>query len=64
MPRYEFNCQKCGNTFIVAISIAERDKVRCPDCGSKNIKQKFSPISISNSSAKGSSGGCGAGSFG
>ncbi|ADG82810.1 FmdB family regulatory protein [Thermincola ferriacetica] len=64
MPRYEFNCQSCGNKFIVAISIAERDKVKCPECGSKNIKQLFSPVSVGKDSGGDNCNTCGSRTFG
>ncbi len=65
MPRYEFDCKHCATNFTVAISIAERDKVKCPNCGSKNIKQKFTPVSIGGTSCKPNDcGSCGSQSFG
>ena len=41
MPTYEFMCQKCEKQFSVNISISdyEKKKYKCPECGSKKVKQ-------------------------
>ena len=43
MPTYDFECQKCNNSFTLMISIAEYDKKRfqCPQCESRKVKQKI-----------------------
>ncbi len=46
MPTYEYGCEKCGNKFILVLSLREyekeRERVRCPKCRSKRVKQVFS----------------------
>jgi putative FmdB family regulatory protein len=34
MPRYEFPCQKCNESFELIMSISEREKakIKCPTC--------------------------------
>jgi len=41
MPTYEFKCENCGHQFSEFTSVKERDNVKCPKCGSKNIKQIY-----------------------
>jgi putative FmdB family regulatory protein len=46
MPTYEFNCEKCGNQFVLILSMREyekeQDRFRCPKCKSKKVKQAIS----------------------
>jgi len=46
MPTYEYNCEKCGNQFSMILSLREyekeRERVRCPKCKSRKVKQKLS----------------------
>lgn len=46
MPTYEFNCEKCGNQFVLILSMREYEKeqerFRCPKCKSKKVKQVMS----------------------
>ena len=46
MPTYEFNCEKCANAFSLILSMREyekgRERIRCPKCKSKRVKQAFS----------------------
>ena len=48
MPTYEFKCKKCGNRFEMAESIGQHDKhkEKCPECGSKSIKNVISAASV------------------
>jgi putative FmdB family regulatory protein len=42
MPRYEFTCETCKESFEQSMTIAERDKggVKCPKCkGTKVVPQ-------------------------
>ncbi|MDD3853410.1 MAG: zinc ribbon domain-containing protein [Syntrophomonadaceae bacterium] len=50
MPIYEFECKDCSNKFDLMIPNADKDKVKCPQCGAANIKQL---ISLFNSSSGG-----------
>ena len=39
MPTYDFRCQECDHKFTVMVSISEKDKVKCPNCGSGKVQQ-------------------------
>jgi putative FmdB family regulatory protein len=42
MPRYEFYCEDCEKPFEIILTLAEyeKDKVKCPKCGGKNVHQE------------------------
>lgn len=42
MPTYAFVCLDCGKTYNVTCPISERDKARCPHCGSERKRQDYS----------------------
>jgi len=42
MPLYEFTCKKCSENFTVRVSISEKDSVKCPQCSSSELQQKYS----------------------
>ncbi|HBE44182.1 MAG TPA: zinc ribbon domain-containing protein [Deltaproteobacteria bacterium] len=44
MPTYDYQCTDCNRKFTVVMSIAEHDKqkVTCPKCKSKKVKQRIS----------------------
>lgn len=48
MPIFDFICEECKKQFDIMISNADKHKVKCPDCGSGNIKQLLSPFSSSS----------------
>jgi len=33
MPTFDFECKKCGHRFSEFVSIKNKDKVTCPECG-------------------------------
>jgi putative FmdB family regulatory protein len=47
MPHYEFFCHACKKTFskILALVDYEEGEVLCPQCGSKNVEQRWSAFS-------------------
>ena len=47
MPQYEFFCNACKKTFSRILNIAEhgKEKITCPQCGSKNVEQRWSAFS-------------------
>jgi putative FmdB family regulatory protein len=64
VPLLDFQCNECGEKFDELTTSSNRDKVKCPSCQSKNIKQIFEGkcyFGMAGSSA-GSGGGCSAGS--
>lgn len=46
MPTYDFRCAQCGQKFTVMVSISDKDKVSCPDCGGKNVEQLFTGCAV------------------
>jgi putative FmdB family regulatory protein len=57
MPIYEYDCRKCRESFAV-IKSSKTQNVKCPKCGSDDIKKKISACSTF------SHGGCGGGQTG
>ena len=43
MPQYEFVCQACKKNFGIILTLAEREKnrIKCPKCGSTKVEQKW-----------------------
>lgn len=52
MPTYDFQCSRCNHKFTVITSIAEKDRVTCPKCRSKEIRQLFTGCGINLGGAK------------
>ncbi|MEJ5363113.1 MAG: zinc ribbon domain-containing protein [Spirochaetota bacterium] len=49
MPAYEYRCDDCNETFTVIASMSEKEKglqVVCKICGSTNVRQVYSSISV------------------
>jgi putative FmdB family regulatory protein len=46
MPMYEYHCQPCDRTFVVQLSLEERDAehVKCPHCQGTNVEHVLSPF--------------------
>lgn len=45
MPIYEYVCLNCGSKFtLFKLNIVEKEKDRCPHCGSTNIKKLVSRV--------------------
>ncbi|GAW92077.1 hypothetical protein Moth_2262 [Calderihabitans maritimus] len=57
MPTYDFRCVNCGERFSRRVPIEERDKVRCPQCGSK-AQQLLTGFIYFGKSDGGGSGSC------
>jgi putative FmdB family regulatory protein len=43
MPVYDYRCKDCRKSFEKVLTLAEYDKqkVKCPKCGGKNVVQEF-----------------------
>ena len=60
MPRYDFECQACHETFEIQLSLSKymammkEEKIECAKCGSKKVARVFSPPGISSSNRNGS----------
>lgn len=48
MPMYEYECNKCKETFEKLVSARERDAgtVACPACGSNDVKRLLSTFAV------------------
>ena len=56
MPLYEYECQKCGKLTEILQSRAESYKeAKCPECGSSEMRRKFSTFGVVIGSGKSSS---------
>lgn len=46
MPMYEYECEKCGKKFAEILTVSEHDKQRmqCPKCASKQVRQVIEPF--------------------
>jgi putative FmdB family regulatory protein len=54
MPTYEYECLDCSKDFTVFLSLKEYEampKIRCPHCGSDNVKRKMTGF-FANTSRK------------
>ncbi len=57
MPVYEFKCENCGKEFEkFVISQSKVKEIKCPDCGSKNIKKKITACGVKGTDSNGISG--------
>lgn len=63
MAILDFRCVQCGVKFSELVNPSNRDKVECPKCKSKEIKQVFEGKCNSAGAASGKS-GCSSGSCG
>jgi len=64
MPAYDFNCKQCEKNFTVQVSIKDKAKVACPQCGSQDIEQKFNRVNLGGISGGGAGSSCSSGSCG
>ncbi|HPF20255.1 MAG TPA: zinc ribbon domain-containing protein [Syntrophomonas sp.] len=49
MPIFDFACNDCANQFDLLVANKDKDKVQCPECGSRNIKQLLSVFATNSS---------------
>ncbi|WP_405781114.1 zinc ribbon domain-containing protein [Streptomyces sp. NBC_00859] len=64
MPRYEFRCRSCGDTFEVSRPMAESSApATCPD-GHQDTVKLLSAVAVGGTSAGAPSGGGGGGGGG
>jgi putative FmdB family regulatory protein len=57
MPIYEFECEKCGETFDALLPVGGEGKATCPKCKSKKVKKLLSSF-FSKTSSSGSGASC------
>ncbi len=53
MPTYDFRCAKCKHKFTIMVGISEKDKVKCPACGSNKVNQLFTGCQVRTSGNSG-----------
>ena len=41
MALIDFKCTKCGEKFEEIVKLSDRENIKCPKCGSEDIKQVF-----------------------
>ncbi len=48
MPHYEYHCDACKKDFDLLLTMHEHDeaKIKCPKCGSKNVQQLASAVTV------------------
>ncbi|MCW3489881.1 FmdB family zinc ribbon protein [Dethiobacter alkaliphilus] len=51
MPTYEFICKQCGHRFETQVPSADKKNVRCVQCESADLQEKFG-INVSKGGAK------------
>jgi putative FmdB family regulatory protein len=51
MPIFDFECSDCGNKFDLLIANKDKNKVQCPTCESRNVKQLLSVFATTSSSS-------------
>ena len=42
MPIYDYECQECGQVSEVFLRGPDSDDIKCPHCGSENLKRLIS----------------------
>ena len=60
MALIDFKCDRCGEKFEEIVKLSDRNDIKCPKCGSSDIRQIFEGKCSSVGSSKG--GGCSGGS--
>ena len=61
MPKYEFQCNNCKETFEVTMSVKDKGitQIYCPSCKSQDLEQLYSGVNIhTGRTVKSNSGGC------
>ncbi len=46
MPTYDYKCSSCESRFTKKVSMNERHKVNCPNCGQGPATQIFTSVNI------------------
>jgi putative FmdB family regulatory protein len=52
MPHYDHTCKKCKKAFVVEMKISEvgKKKVKCAECGSKDVERNVTNNSFTSES--------------
>lgn len=51
MPKYSFQCKKCGENFSVNVPWEEKEKAACPQCGSLDKSSDYSSVGLMTGAA-------------
>ena len=51
MPSYEFECLSCHGTFMLSLSLHDREAghIACPACGGTDVQQRISSFMVKTS---------------
>ncbi len=55
MPEYEYQCEQCGDRFVVTLSITDHGRqdreheIQCPKCGSTDVKHIIESVFVTTS---------------
>lgn len=55
MPSYDLVCQTCTHKFSIFCTMSQKDHQVCPECGSAQIKQRFTTVNVLGKSSGGGS---------
>lgn len=64
MPFYDFQCLDCQEKYTVLVGWQDKDKAKCPKCGSTNKKERYEDYRFSSKGASASGGSTCTPSFG
>lgn len=60
MPLYEYECLECGDQFEKLIrSPADASNLKCPECGSDHLAERFSSFASPGKPGAAGAGSCG-----
>jgi putative FmdB family regulatory protein len=54
MPIYEYRCEDCGHVFEEFVRFGEDLELKCPECGSTQVRKAFSVFGTGGASASSS----------
>ena len=56
MPIYSYICEDCKEKFDLLVGVvAEKEKIKCKKCNSKNVKRTLTSFSVGGSNSSSSS---------
>jgi putative FmdB family regulatory protein len=58
MPIFEYACSNCGHVFEKLVLTRNPEPPECPQCGWKQVEQKFSTFATAGATAKSAAGVC------
>jgi putative FmdB family regulatory protein len=58
MPIFEYACSNCGHVFEKLVLTRHPEPPECPQCGWKQVEQKFSTFATAGATGKSAAGAC------